>query len=236
MKQKLSILFFLACIFVIILSSCEGMPVVSSQTSTSTSTPPPTIRTTATPTLNYKAVILTPDDVFSLPEIPAWSTPNSEDFCEHLPTPHVIAVPNDFSVLSGRFVLCIYERAFIAMDLDAGNLVPSDDENGDIVLGSPGGGDNPTYGLFGRNNAYVQNAYVNEAWANHPGANNLSYEYCENNLQSQTDHGGIYVGNYIGDIACVKTTEGQIALIRVEKIYPATTLSVEFSFAILRKD
>jgi hypothetical protein len=46
----------------------------------------------------------------------------------------------------------------------------------------------------------------------------------------------MYVGKYVGDIACVKTTEGQLALIRVEKIYPAITLSAEFSFAILRDE
>ena len=78
---------------------------------------------------------------------------------------------------------------------------------------------------------------INEAYSAHEGANKISYEYCENALQNQTDQGGMYVGEqFIGDIACVKTTEGQIALLRVEKIYPAVTLSVEFSFAILRNE
>lgn len=123
------------------------------------------------------------------------------------------------------------------MDLDTGSLVSTDDESGDIVLGSPGGGENPTYGVFGLHNAYVQSAYVNEAWPNHSGANRLSYEYCENILRDQsdqTDKDGMYVGQFIGDIGCVRTSKGQIALLRVEKIYPAKTLSVEFSFAVLR--
>ena len=124
------------------------------------------------------------------------------------------------------------------MDLDTGTLVSTNDESGDIVLGSPGGGgENPTYGVLARNNAYLQNAYVNEAWPNHSGANKLSYEYCESMLRNQTDQGGMYIGEQIvGDIACIRTTEGQITLLRVEKIYPAVTLSVEFSFTILRNE
>ena len=37
-----------------------------------------------------------------------------------------------------------------------------------------------------------------------------------------------------GAIACIRTTEGTLALIRVERIYPSNTLSAEFSFVILR--
>jgi hypothetical protein len=200
-------------------------------------TSPPTVTNTATPTLNYKTIVLTPEDVFSLPRLIDWSTPNSGDFCEHLPTPQVVANPNKFSPLSGRFALCIYERTFTAMDLDAGRLVSSDDKSGDIVLGSPGGGENPTYGVFGQNTASVKDTYYNGAYSVYEGANKISYAYCENALQNQTDQGGMYVGEqFIGDIACVKTTEGQIALLRLEKIYPSVTLGVEFSFAILRNE
>lgn len=233
MNRKLIFGSISSCITVCILalSSCNEntQPLVV--------TPTQILSSTTTPT-NYKTIILTPDDLFSFPELVEQSTPTTEDFCENLPQSQIVVNPDKFSILAGRFVLCIYERSFTAMDLDTGNLVSSDDKSGDIVLGSPGGGgENPTYGVLGRNNSYVQSAYVNEAWPNHSGANKLSYEYCKSRLRNQTDHGGMYIGEQIvGDIACVKTTEGQIALLRVEKIYPAITLSVEFSFAILRNE
>ena len=248
MNQKDKFTIFIPCILLysLVLSSCAEstslapslVPTFSQTLSlTRTNFPSATAVITATPTMYNKTVILTPDDVFALPGQEAWSTPNSEDFCEHLPPPQIIATPDRFSLLSGRFVLCIHERINTAMDLDSGILVSTDDERGDIVLGSPGGSnEEPNYGVFGWNNAYVKNAYVLEAYANHSGANNLSYEYCEKRLRGQTDQGGIYVGKYVGDMACVKTTEGKIALLRVEKIYPAITLSVEFSFAILRNE
>lgn len=197
-------------------------------------TSPLTVAITSTPTLNYKTVILTPNDVFSLPRLIEWSTPNSGDFCEHLPTPQVVANPDKFSLFSGRFVLCIYERIFTAMDLDTGTLVSTDNEKGDIVIQSNRSwtSENPTYIVVSWNNAYMNDAYVIETYANHSGANNLSYEYCENMLQNQTDFG--VMGSEVDGIACVKTTESQIALLRVDKIYPAITLSVEFSFVILK--
>lgn len=248
MNQKLNFTIFISCILLysLVVSSCaESTSLAPSLVPTFSQTPPPTgtnapsatAAMTVTPTMNNKTIILTPDDVFSLPGLKAWSTPDSEDFCEHLPPPQIVATPDRFSLLSGRFALCIYERISTAVDLDTGSLVSTDDERGDIVLGSPGGSDeDPNYGVFGWNEAHLESAYVNEAWANHPGANHLSYEYCENRLRGKTGRGGMYVGKYVGDIACVKTTEGQLALIRVEKIYPAKTLSVEFSFAILRDE
>lgn len=122
------------------------------------------------------------------------------------------------------------------MDLDTGSLVSTDDEKGDIVIQSNRSwtSENPTYIVVSWNNAYMKDAYVIGTDANHSGANNLSYEYCENMLQNQTDFG--VMGSEVYKIACVKTTEGQIALLRVEKIYPAVTLSVEFSFTILRNE
>jgi hypothetical protein len=237
-KTTFTILFSCFLLYSLAFSSCiESTLPTPILAPTLSQTSLPTVTITTTPTLNYKTVIITPDDLFSLPGLKAWSTPDSGDFCEHLPTPQVVPNPDRFSLLSGRFVLCIYERTFTAMDLDTGSLVSSDDKSGEIILGSPGGGENPTYGVFGRNTAYVKDTYYNEAYSAHEGANKISYEYCENALQNQTDQGGMYVGEqFIGDIACVKTTEGQIALLRVEKIYPAVTLSVEFSFAILRNE
>ena len=118
------------------------------------------------------------------------------------------------------------------MDLDMGSFVSKDDERADIVIENAPGGEEPAYGVVGQNNAYINDAYVLEKYANHSGANNLSYEYCKNMLRDQTTPGAFLVAE--DAIACVKTTEGKIALIRVEKIYPPTILSVEFSFVILR--
>lgn len=224
MKQNLNFAFPLSCIilYALILSSCF-------ETASST-------QVIATSTFNYKTGILTPEAVFSLPELIEWKTPNSGDFCEHIPTPQVVSNPNHFSSLSGRFVLCIYERSFTAMDLDKGRLVLTNDKKGDIVLFNSrwGTNENPSYGISSWNNAFVNNAYTIESYANHSGVNNLSYEYCESILQNQTGIGGMSAE--VNGIACVKTTEGKITLLRVEKIYPATTLSVEFSFAILRNE
>jgi hypothetical protein len=199
--------------------------------------PPATAAIPATPIRNNKTIILTPDDLFALPGLEEWSTPSSGEFCEHLPQPQIVATPDSLYLLSGRFVLCIYERINTAVDLDTGSLVPTDHERGDLVLGSPGGGEKPTYGVFGWNNAYVKDAYILEAYANHPGVNNLSFEYCEDKLRDQSDQGAMYVAEqFVGDVGCVKTTESNLAMIRVEKIYPAVTLSVEFSFIVLKNE
>jgi hypothetical protein len=224
--------------FIISLTSCIGSTL---STSAPTQTILPTIQSSTikaeTPTLDYKTIIITPDDIFSLPLIITDSTPTSEDLCENLPIPQSLVNMSNFSILAGRFVLCIYERAFIAMDLDNGSLVSSDDERGDIVLFTSrfGSSENPSYGIGSRGKAHLEDAYVIETYANHSGANNLSYDYCENRLRNQTNkEGGMRVE--VAGIACIRTTEGQIALLRVEKIYPAITLSVEFSFAILRSE
>ncbi len=239
MKQKLNFTILFSCIllYTVVLSGCiESTLPTPILAPTLSQTSPPTATITVTPTLNYKTVILTPEDVFSSPGLIEWRTPNSGDFCEHLPTPQVVANPDKFSLLSGRFVLCIYERIFTAMDLDTGGLVSTDDEKGDIVIQSARSwtSENPTYVVVSWKNAYMNDAYVIGTYANHSGSNNLSFEYCENMLRNQTDMGGMR--SEIDKIACVRTTEGQIALLRVEKIYPAVTLSVEFSYAILRNE
>jgi len=237
------IIIFCILLFSLVLSSCtESQSLAPSLVPTFSQTPPAT-RTiapsattviTATPTLNYKTIILTPDDLFALPGLKEWSTPNAEDFCEHLPSPQIISNPDDLSILSGRFALCIYERINTAMNLDTGNLVSTDDEGGDIVMfnGRWGTIEKPDYGVADWNNAYLNSAYVLEKYANHSGANHLSSAYCEDMVQGKTHSSAINVEE--GEIACVRTTEGKIALIRVEKIYPGVTLSAEFSFAILK--
>ncbi len=247
MNQKLNFTIIISCVLLysLVLSSCaESTALVPSLVPTFSQTPLPTktaipsatTAITATPTLNNKTIIITPEDLFSLPGLKAWSTPDSEDFCEHLPPPQIVANPDRLSLLSGRFVLCPWESwpwvMNTAMDLDTGSFVSKDDERADIVMQNTSV---PlSHGVSGLNNAYINDAYVNEAYANHSGANNLSYEYCENMLRNNTDLGGIFVEE--GVIACVRTTEGKIALIRVEKIYPPGTTSVEFSFVVLRKE
>jgi hypothetical protein len=249
MNQKLNFTTIISCIllFSLALSSCaESTSPVPSRVPTLSQTPPPTrtnfpsatVAVTATPTLNDNTIILTPDDVFALPWLGAFNTPDSSDFCEHLPPPQIVANPDKLSLLSGRFVLCSWDNwpwvTNTAMDLDTGSFVSKDDERADIVMENAPGGEEPAYGVVGRSNAHINDAYVLERYANHSGANHLSYEYCENMLLDQTDSGGFLVAE--GVIACVKTTEGKIALIRVEKIYPPTILSVEFSFVILRDE
>jgi hypothetical protein len=190
-----------------------------------------------TPTLDNKTMIITPDDLLSLPGLVVLSTPDSEDFCKHLPSPQIVVNPDKFSILSGRFVLCPQESwpsvMNMAMDLDTGSFVSRDDKRADIDMQSTPWWSlkEPSYGLDGRNNAYISDAYVLQKYANHSGMNNLSYKYCNNLVESKTDTSAFLVEE--GAIACVRTTEGQIAIIRVEKYYPPNTLSVEFSFAIL---
>jgi hypothetical protein len=223
------------CILLIslVLISCVQNTAPNSSLPIFSETPPVTIASTSTPILNYKTIILTPDDLFSLPNLNELSTPNSYESCEHLPLPQIVSNPNSFSILSGKFALCIYEYTNIAMDLDTGVLVSADDPRGDIVMfnGRFGTSEKPDYGLSGQNNAYLEDALVLENYANHSGVNNLSSEYCENMVQGMTDTRVINVEE--GAIACIRTTEGRVALIRVEKIYPANTLSAEFSFTLL---
>ena len=120
------------------------------------------------------------------------------------------------------------------MDLDTGSLISTDDPRGDIVMfnGRWGTVEKPDYGVTNWSNAYLDDAYVLEKYPNHSGANHLSSAYCENLVQGKTDKRAINVEE--GAIACIRTTEGKIALIRVERIYPSNTLSAEFSFSILR--
>jgi len=242
-RSKMRIIISCIFLFSLVLSSCTESPSPApsfvptfSQTlsATRTNTSSATTVINATATLDNTTIIITPDDLFSLPGLKEWSTPNSEDFCEHLPPPQIVSNPDNLSILSGRFVLCIYEWTNIAMDLDTGSLVSTEDPGADIVMfsGRFGTSEKPDYGVSNWSNAYLNDAYILEKYANHAGANHLSSAYCENMLRGKTDRGAIDVEE--GKIACVRTTEGRIALIRVERIYPSNTLSVEFSFAILR--
>ena len=238
-KSQMRYVIFCVLLSSLVLSSCAiKQSLASSPVPTLSPISPTTTAILETPTVNYKNIILTPDDLFALRGLEAWSTPNSEDFCEHLPSPQIISNPDNLTILSGRFVLCPWESwpwvTNIIMDLDKGSLVPTDDPGGDIVMfnGRWGTEEKPDYAVINWSTAYLNSAYVLEKYPNHAGANHLSSAYCEDMVQGRTNKSAINVEE--GAIACIRTTEGKIALIRVERVYPSNTLSAEFSFVILR--
>lgn len=235
-QRTISYVFF-CCL---VLSSCgRNTAPVRNVVPTSSQTPLPTITSvpsalTATPTVNNKVAIITPDDLFSLPELKAMSTPDSEDFCEHLPPPQIVDEPNRVSVRSGRFVLCSWENwpwmTNTAMDLDTGKFVSKDDEGADIVMQNGHAtidGVAPPFSVHSVNNAQIDGITMDA----------LSYAYCQQDLLSLLNNKiqSVLIVHE-SSIACIKTTEGKIALIRVEKIYPPNILSVQFSFAVLRDE
>jgi len=242
MKKSLeSMIFIFIGIFLFSCGNTTSMsPIVA--TATSYRNPLPTNITstipqaTTTPTFDPRTFILTPDDLFSLPELEILNTPDSNDFCEHLPPPRLITNSDRLSILSGRFMLCSHESwpwvTNTAIDLDTGSFVSKYDENADIVMENTPWGDEPYFALVGRSKVYISNALLLEKYPKNSGVNRLSYGYCEDILRDETDPSVFIVTE--GEIACVKTSEGKIALIRVEKIYFPNFLSVEFSFTVLR--
>jgi hypothetical protein len=243
MYQKRNFVILIDCILFcsLIMSSCaENTSLIPSRVPTFHQTfsptrakvPSATAVISATPAMNNKSVIITPDDLFALPGVQTFNTPDSESFCEHLPLPLIGTNHDKLSILSGRFVLCPWESwpwvINTAIDLDTGNFVSKDDSKADIIMqnghitadGSP-----PPFSVHSLNTAQLD----------HVTTDALNHEYCEQDLQSlsnNTIQGVLIVRDK--SIACVKTTEGRIALIRVEQIYPPKTSSVEFSFVILR--
>jgi hypothetical protein len=245
MNQKLNFTIIISCVLLysLVLSSCAGSPSLAPSLVPASSPTPLPARTdvpsatpavTATPTMNNKTIIVTPDDLFSWPGLKALNTPDSENFCEHLPSPQIVANPDRFSVLSGRFVLCPWESwpwvINTAMDLDTGRFVSKDDERADIVMQNGHAtidGTFPPFSVKSLNTAQIDGVTVDA----------LNYEYCEQDLLSLSKN-KIQSVLIVRDssIACIKTTEDKITLIRVEKIYPPNILSVEFSFAVLRNE
>ncbi len=238
-KTKFEIFISYALVYSLIFGGCSGVaprtsaPVptfspIPSQTMTHIPVTPTT--TTATPIRSTKAFIITPDDLFSNPGLEEMNTPDSPDFCEHIPPPKIIERANNLSPFSGTFSLCIWTTwqslVDTVMDLDRGALVSANDVDGDIAMAYRKGLDRSYYYVIGLNNAHIDEIDTNA----------LSYSYCESLLQSldKGDPGVLIV--HEGAIACVLTTEGQIALIRVEHIYPLNTQAVEFSFVVLRKE
>ena len=92
--------------------------------------------TTETPILGTKDFI-DPESLFSFPGLKKVSTPNSADFCQHIPPPEVVKSVDDSYVFAGRFSLCLSGWRVLVdtvMDLDQGKLVSADDMNGDIDM------------------------------------------------------------------------------------------------------
>jgi hypothetical protein len=117
-----------------------------------------------------------------------------------------------------------------ALDLDTGSFVSKDDEKADIVMQNGHAtvdGEFPPFSVQSLNTAQIDGVTTDA----------LNYEYCEQDLLSLSTNkiqGVLIVRD--SSIACIKTTEGKTALIRVERIYSPNILSVEFSFAILRNE
>jgi len=111
------------------------------------------------------------------------------------------------------------------MDLDTGMLVSLDDKGGDIAM------DYTHPDLNGEASYFVHD--LNDAHIDDIDSTRLTYSNCEKLMMDLKDPGSFRV--HEGSIACVMTTEGQMAIIRVELIYPSNTQGVEFSFAMLRE-
>jgi hypothetical protein len=172
-----------------------------------------------------------PEILFSDLGLEKINTPNSANFCEHIPPPKIIKNPDQLSVFAGKFSLCVWTAwQFLVntvMDVDQGILVSAEDTNGDIAMAMAHQGlDGITrYYVIGFNNAQIDEIDIN----------NLSYSHCESQLKRLGSTSSGILNVHEGAVACVKTTENQIALIRVENIYPPETQGVGFSFAVLKK-
>jgi hypothetical protein len=184
---------------------------------------------TAVPSPTHN-IIIKADDLLSIPGLKILDTPTSKYYCEHMPPPQVIQTNDKFSVRAGRFSLCpsiSWPLVKTAIDLDTGILVSADDPSGDLSMeyAHPGLNGEISYGVLGLNSAHIDEAETN----------GLSYAYCENILKllDTSDPGVLNVHEKA--VACVITTEHQIAIVRVENIYPLDTQAVEFSYAILKK-
>ena len=239
MMQKFNFTIFISCILVVglVLGGCgETPPLVSRPTLTSFQTPSQatatvvstTVAIEATLTSSPKPIIIAPDNLFMFPGLKLPSTPDSTDFCEYLPSPQIGKGTNEVSLLVGRFSLCVshsWPWLKTAMDLDTGTLVSLDHKGGDIAMDytHPDLNGETSYFVYGLNNAHIDEI----------DATSLTYSNCEKLVLNLEDPGSFRV--HEGGISCVLTTEGKLAVIRAEHIYPANTQAVEFSFAVLRE-
>ncbi len=241
MNQESNFTIFISCILAcgLVLVGCGGTPsVIANPTSNLSQTPwkttpvmpSATDAIEITPTSTPKGILITPDNLFTFPGLKLLNTPgpNTTDFCEHLPLPQVDRNANEYSLLVGRFSLCVsrsWPWVKTAMDLDAGTFVSLDEKSGDIAMDytHPDLNGDASYFVHGLNNAHIDDI----------DTVSLTYNDCEKIVMDVKDSGSFSV--HEGKIACAMTTEGKLAIIRVELIYPSNTQGVEFSFAILKK-
>lgn len=235
MIPKSRFIAYLCAVVFLTLSSCNPSLVsdypslpTSTQTSFNMVTKvPTTIPATATVTPDMKSMVLTPDDIFSILAPQIVDTPSAKDFCEHVPQPKLDDRSSEFVVLAGVFSFCDSRNWDTAFDLDTGTLVTSNDKNADILLlrDKAALASEPFYYLYSVNGALVDGV----------DSNAITYQSCEN-MKLSTVPPQIFFVNNEGAIACVLTTNDQVALIRTEHIYPLDTDSVEFSFVVLKKE
>lgn len=236
-KSNFMTRFFCVLCYCLVLESCIGAsywapsltPTVfqtPSQAATMLPLVTPAVETAST--LTPQTSIITPDSLFVFPGLKLSNTPDAIDFCEHLPSPQLSMDTNESSLLLGRFSLCVshsWPWVKTAMDLDTGTLVALEDKDGDIAMDytHPDLNGEALYFVHDLNNAHIDDL----------DSANLTYDNCEKLVADLNGPGSVRVQE--GRISCVMTTEGRLAVIRVERIYPSNTQSVEFSFAILKR-
>lgn len=228
---KALLLLFLCVVFV----GCNKTPIGETETAltSSDSTPTKVTRTptataipdTATPTLGTNNMVITPEDVFVIPPLSATNISDPLALCENVPSPEIAKENNMLTLLVGRFSLCVLRAGISAIDLDSGLLVNSDSKEADLQIGHSKSTLDSTVFYYVE---ALNNAHLDEI-----NTDSISYAYCEDTLLS-LNRPGIFLIEQ-GAIACVKTTKGQIALIRAESVDLFGLESVEFSFAILKK-
>ncbi len=236
MIPKIKILLRSALVSCLIIAGCSGdnlskstaMPLFS-KTLNQTITPDLSVTgaITTISVLENKNFIITPEDIFSTRGLGVVNTPNSTDFCAHIPSPEISQLSDKSGVLSGIFSLCVSRNWDVAFDLDTGSFVTEEDPQGDIQLlrDKAALASDSFYYLYGVNGALIEETGMGTA---------ITYKSCES-MSLATIPPVVFFIKTEGAIACVMTTNNQVALIRVEHIYPQETDSIEFSFVILRK-
>lgn len=235
-QQQKSIIIILVLVIGIVIGGCNARTFVEPVTTLSSSVTPPkkmeasetpyiALDKTVTPTSARSDIVITPDAVFVSATLDSTVTFAVSDLCKQVPAPIIVRDSNDLTLLSGRFSLCVLREGISAIDLDSGALVNSDDSSADIQLGaSQSTLDNTVF--------YYLEA-INSAHIDEIDTTNLTYAYCEDALLS-LNRPGIFIIE-TGALACILTTQSQVALIRAESIDTFGGESVVFSFAIIKK-
>lgn len=235
-QQQKSIIIFLVLVISIAIGGCNTRTAVEPVTNLPSSvtplkkmeasaTPHIALDKTATPTSFRSDIVITPDTVFISATLDSIVTFAVSDLCKQVPAPTIGTDSNDLTILTGSFSLCVLREESSAIDLDSGILVDSDNSSADIQLGAGQSTIDNTvfYYLEAINNAHIDEINTTA----------LTYTYCEDALLS-LNRPGIFIIE-TGALACILTTQGQVALIRAESIDTFGGESVVFSFAIIKR-